>query len=186
MGSGLDFLFWRPLRAAVAAGLVLAAAGCFRAAKDPESFYGPYTGAAPLTIRGAAPGQAEADVVALLGAPDRRSGAGYGVESLQWQRLPDMVVTFDARAGRVTEVLGNELTGDGKAVLTPGMSEADVRAVLGKPAKSVGHYRPKGSGVISIGMTRDSTTLTWRRDGREIEATLNEGALAFIRLRPVS
>ena len=186
MGSGLDFLFWRPLRAGAAAGLLLGAAGCGRVASDPESFERPYTGTAPLTVRGAAPGQSEQEVVALLGPPDRRNGAGYGVESLQWQRLPDMAVTLDTRSGRVIEVLGNELTADGAGVLSRGMSEADVRAVLGKPSESVGHYRPSGSGVISIGMKRAGATLTYVRDGRALEVTLNDGALAYIRLKPAS
>ena len=182
-GSGLDFLFWRPLRAGAAAALLFAGAGCSRVGNDPESFCRPYTGTAPLTVRGAAPGQAEQDVVALLGPPDRRNAAVYAAESLQWQRFPDLVVTLDTRSGKVAEVLGDELTAAGEAVLTHGMSEADVRAVLGKPARSVGHYRPKGSGVISIGSTKYATTLTYLRDGRTLEVTLNEGALAYLRLK---
>lgn len=175
-----------PLPAPLLAVLLqlLACAGCYRVATESESFYRPYTGSAPLTVRSTAPGQTEAEVVALLGPPDRRNDAGYGTGSLQWQHLPDLVVTFDTRSGRVTEVLGNELTADGATVLSHGTSEADVRAVLGKPAKSVGHYRPKGSGVISIGQEKVGTTLTYLRDGRTLEVTLNEGALAFLRLKP--
>ena len=155
-------------------------------ATDPESFYRPYTGTAPLTVRGAAPGQSGEEVVALLGPPDRRNAAGYAAESLQWQRFPGLVVTLDTRTGTVTEVLGDGVTAAGEAVLTHGMSEADVRAVLGKPARSVGHYRPKGSGVISIGSTKYATTLTYLRDGQSIEVTLNEGALAYLRLKPAA
>lgn len=174
----------RNVLALATAGLLLAGAGCSRVGTDPESFYSPYTGNAPLTVRGVAPGQSEQEVVALLGPPDRRNGAGQVVESLQWQRFPDMVVTLDTRPGRVTEVLGNELTADGEGVLTSGMSEADVRAVLGRPSKNVGRYRPKGSGVISTGRRKEGTTLTYLRDGHVLEVTLNEGALAYLRLKP--
>ena len=172
--------------AALALGLLLVPAGCARRAAGPESFSAPYTGTAPLTIRGVRPALDEAEVVALLGTPDRRDGADTQPVSLQWQRFPDMVVSVDRRTRRVSDVLGSQLDGAGETVLSHGMSGADVRAVLGKPAKSVGHYRPSGSGVISIGTRRDSETLTYRRDGTEIEITLNDGALAYLHLRPGS
>lgn len=158
--------------------------GCYREVSDPESTYLLYTGTAPLKIRGVSPGQSEDDVVALLGPPERRNAAGYQVESLQWQRFGDLVVTVDTGSRRVTEVLGNRLEADGKAVVSSGMSEADVRAVLGKPGSSKGHYRPSGSGVISLGMKRTGGTLSYRRDGNDVEITLNEDSLAYIRVRP--
>lgn len=176
----------RPARLLAAILPLLSAGACFRVATEPESFCSPYRGSAPLTVRGAAPGQTEAEVVALLGPPDRRGGAAYGAESLQWQRFPDFAVTLDARTGLVTEALGNELTAGGDAVLSQGMSEADVRTVLGKPSESRGHYRPRGSGVISLGSERIGVSLTYRRDGREIEVALNGGALAYVRMKPAS
>ena len=157
--------------------------GCSREVSDPESVYLPYAGSAPLTIRGVSPGQSEDGVVALLGPPDRRNAAGYQVESLQWQRFGDLVVTVDSRSRKVTEVLGGQLDTDGKAVVSSRMSEADVRAVLGKPGSSKGHYRPSGSGVISLGMTRTGRTLSYRRDGNDLEITTNGDGLAYIRIR---
>lgn len=172
-----------PLASAAVCLLFLSA--CLREASDPESFCLPYTGTAPLAIRGLSPGQSEDEVVALLGPPDRRNAAGV-VESLQWQRLPDLVATVDTRTRRVTEVLGNRLDAEGVEVVSWGMSEADVRAVLGKPASSKGRYQPSGSGVISLGMKRAGGTLFYRRDGNDLEITLNDDALAYIRMRPAA
>ncbi len=162
-----------------------ALSSCEREASGPESFCLPYTGTGPLAIRGLRPGRSEDDVLALLGPPDRRNAAG-AVESLQWQRLPDLVATVDTRTRRVTEVLGNQLDADGEAVVSSGMSAADVRAVLGKPASSKGRYQPSGSGVISIGMKRAGETLSYRRDGNDVEITLNDDSLAYIRMRPAA
>lgn len=168
--------------ACAAVGLTLLS-GCHRQVSEPESFCLPYTGTAPLAIRGLSPGQSEDEVVALLGPPDSRNAAGV-VESLQWRRLPDLVATVDTRTRRVTEVLGNQLDGNGEAVVSSGMSAADVRAVLGKPATSKGRYQPSGSGVISIGMKRAGETLSYRRDGNDVEITLNDDSLAYIRMKP--
>ena len=164
--------------------MLIGCGGCYKVASDHSGYvsdYAPYSGSAPLTIRGIYPDQAENDVVALLGPPDRRLDSGYGIVSLQWQRFSDMVVTLGT-AGRVTEVLGNELTAGKDAVLQQGMSEADVRQVLGKPAKDQSHYRPSGSGVISLGRKRTGGTLSYLRDGRRIEITLLENGVAYIRL----
>lgn len=173
----------RAVLLACAAVSLVALSACYREASEPESFCLPYTGTAPLAIRGLSPGQTEDDVVALLGPPDNRNAAGV-VESLQWQRLPDLVATVDTRSRRVTEVLGNQLDANGEAVVSSGMSAADVRAVLGKPATSKGRYQPSGSGVISIGMKRAGETLSYRRDGNDVEITLNEDSLAYIRMKP--
>lgn len=164
--------------------LFLALAGCARTATDQTSLYRPWTGRDTLTVRGIRPGQDEAEVLTLLGTPDRRDGTEYQPVSLQWQRFPDMVVSVDRRTRRVSEVLGSQLDAAGGTVVSHGMSGADVRAVLGEPAKSQGHYRPSGSGVISLGVKRDAETLAYRRDGTEIEITLNDDSLAYIHLRP--
>ncbi len=164
--------------------LLVSLGGCYKVATDDSGYgsgYAPYSGSAALTIRGVYPGQAEDEVTALLGPPDRRLDSGYRIVSLQWQRFSDMVVTLDA-AGRVTEVLGDGLTGGAEAVVQHGMSEADVRQVLGKPVKSQGHYRPSGSGVISLGRERTGGTLTYVRDGRRIEITLLGNGVAYVRL----
>jgi outer membrane protein assembly factor BamE (lipoprotein component of BamABCDE complex) len=168
----------------VVALIVLSA--CYREASEPESFYLPYTGTAPLAIRGLSPGQSEDDVIALLGPPDRRNVVSERFESLQWSRLPDLVATVDTRTRWVTEVLGNQLDAAGEAVVSSGMSAADVRAVLGKPATSKGRFQPSGSGVISIGMKRAGETLSYRRDGNDVEVTLNDDSLAYIRMRPAA
>ena len=175
---------WRPASRLAALLLLASLGGCTRKVTEPASFYGPYTGTAPLTIRGVSPGQTADAVVGLLGSPERRSTAGYGRESLQWQRFSDMVVTVDTKTGRVTEVLGSQLDASGEPVISAGMNEADVRAVLGKPSKSQGHYRPSGSGVISLGQKRVGGSLSYRRDGNDAEITLNEDSVAYIRLRP--
>ncbi len=84
----------------------------------------------------------------------------------------------------MTEVLGNQLEADGEAVVSWGMSEADVRAILGEPASSKGRYQPSGSGVISIGLKRAGGTLFYERDGNALEITLNDDSLAYIRMKP--
>lgn len=173
-----------PLASAAVCLLILSA--CYREASDPESFYLPYAGTAPLAIRGLSPGQSEDDVIALLGPPDRRNVVSERFESLQWSRLPDLVATVDTRTRWVTEVLGNQLDAAGEAVVSSGMSAADVRAVLGKPATSKGRFQPSGSGVISIGMKRAGETLSYRRDGNDVEVTLNDDSLAYIRMRPAA
>ena len=175
----------RALPVAFTAVCVALLCACHRQASEPESFCLPYTGTAPLAVRGLAPGQTEDDVVARLGPPDRRNAAG-AFESLQWQRLPDLVATVDTRTRQVTEVLGNQLDADGEAVVSSGMSAADVPAALGRPASSKGGYRPSGSRVISIGMQRAGETLTYRRDGFDLEITLNDDSLAYIRMRPAA
>lgn len=171
----------RVLCVVVAIGVLSA---CYREAPEPESFYRRYTGTAPLAIRGLSPGQTESAVVALLGPPEHRNAAGHLFESLQWSRFRDLVATVDTRSRRVTEVLGNQLDAAGVVVVSSGMNAADVRAVLGKPASSKGHYRPSGSGVISIGMKRAGETLSYRRDGNDVEITLNDDSLAYIRMKP--
>lgn len=162
--------------------LLVGLGGCYKVASDADfSEYTPYTGQAPLTVRGVRPGQTENDVVALLGPPDRRGDSGYRIVSLQWQRFSDMVVTLDG-TGRVSEVLGDRLTAGDEVVVSHGMSEADVRRVLGKPAKSRSHYRPSGSGVISLGRKRTGGTLSYRRDEQAIEITLLENGVGYVRL----
>ncbi len=175
----------RALPVACTAVCLALLSGCDRRVSEPESFCLPYTGTAPLALRGLSPGQSEEAVVALLGPPDRRNAAG-NLESLQWQRLPGLVATVDTRTKQVTEVLGNQLDADGEAVVSWGMSEADVRAVLGKPASSKGRYQPSGSGVISLGLKRAGGTLFYRRDGHDLEITLNDDSLAYIRMRPAA
>ncbi len=169
-----------------AAVSLLVLSACYQEASGPESFQVPYTGTAPLTIRGLSPGQSEDDVIALLGPPERRNAVSERFESLQWQRFHDLVATVDTRSRRVTEVLGNQLEADGEAVVSSGMNEADVRAILGKPASSKGHYRPSGSGVISIGLKRAGGTLFYHRDENDLEITLNDDSLAYIRMKPAA
>ena len=162
----------------------LSLSACYRKASGPESFCLPDTGTAPLAIRGLSPGQSEDDVIALLGPPERRNAVSERFESLQWQRFHDLVATVDTRSRRVTEVLGNQLEADGEAVVSWGMSEADVRAILGEPASSKGRYQPSGSGVISIGLKRAGGTLFYHRDENDLEITLNDDSLAYIRMKP--
>ncbi len=180
------FPAWRALLLACAAVSLLVLSACYQEASGPESFQVPYTGTAPLTIRGLSPGQSEDDVIALLGPPERRNAVSERFESLQWQRFHDLVATVDTRSRRVTEVLGNQLEADGEAVVSWGMSEADVRAILGKPASSKGRYQPSGSGVISIGLKRAGGTLFYHRDENDLEITLNDDSLAYIRMKPAA
>ena len=165
----------------VAAFLLAGLAGCSRKATE-FSEYAPFTGRAPLTIRGVWPGQNGAEVISLLGPPDRRDASGYGAESLQWQRLSNMVVILDTSAGRVAEVVGDQLTAGDSAVIEKGMSEADVQVVLGKPAKDRVHYQPSGSGVISLGKKRTGRTFWYRREERTIEIAVLEERVAYVRL----
>ncbi len=164
----------------------LSLSACYRKASGPESFCLPDTGTAPLAIRGLSPGQSEDDVIALLGPPDRRNVVSQRFESLHWSRFRDLVATVDTRTRRVTEVLGNRLDAEGVEVVSWGMSEADVRAVLGKPASGKGRYQPSGSGVISLGIKRAGGTLFYRRDGNDLEITLNDDSLAYSRMCPAA
>lgn len=176
----------RAVLLACAAVSLVALSACDREASEPESFYRRYTGTGPLAIRGLSPGQTESAVVALLGPPEHRNAAGHLFESLQWSRFRDLVATVDTRSRRVTEVLGNQLDASGVVVVSSGMNAADVRAVLGKPASSKGHDSPSGSGVISIGMERAGETLSYRRDGNDVEITRNDDSLAYVRMSPAA
>ena len=57
--------------------------------------------------------------------------------------------------------------------------------MLGKPAKNQSHYRPSGSGVISLGRKRTGGTLSYLRDGRTIEITLLENGVGYVRSPPL-
>ena len=155
--------------------------GCYKVATDSTG-YAPYKGGAPLTIRGVWPGQSGAELVSHLGKPERRDPAGHGAETLQWERASGMAVTLDTSTGRVTEVLGDLLTGGGDPVIEAGMPEAAVRQVLGKPARDQDYYRPSGSGIISLGRTLAGRSLWYRRDGRLIEISVQKDRVAYVRL----
>ncbi len=162
--------------------LLVALCGCYKVSTE-VSEYSPYTGRDPLTIRGVWPGQDGAEVIALLGPPEHRASSGYGAETLQWRRFSNVAVTLETAKGRVTEVLGDEVTAGKDTIVSKGMSEADVRQVLGKPAKEQTHYRPSGSGVISLGRKQAGRTLWYRRDGRTFEISVQENGVAYVRLR---
>ncbi len=166
----------------VAALVLVGLGGCYKVATDPTSEYLPYTGQDAVTIRGVRPGQSEGDVLVLLGPPDRRLAFEYQPTSLQWQRFSDMQVTLDV-TGRVDEVLGNQLNAVADAIISEGMSEADVIQVLGKPARDQSQYQPSGSGVISLGRKLVGRTLWYRRDECTIEISLRDDRVANVRLK---
>ena len=71
------------------------------------------------------------------------------------------------------------LTAVSASISTPVWPEVFTRAVTRRPGSS-------GSGVISIGMKRAGETLSYRRDGNDVEITLNDDSLAYIRMRPAA
>lgn len=158
----------RRLSAALSVILLLSLAGCFRQATD-ETAAGPrprFTGTAPWTINGVRPGQTLAEVRRVLGEA-RESRGRPEQPTLFWSR-PEVAVTFD-EAGVATEVMGNAVQSGGQTIVTGGDSEAQVALILGPATEIQKAYRPKGSGVISLGREPTGTTLIYDNAGVRFE-----------------
>ncbi len=160
-------LFRRYLRVEFIVFAVLLLGACFRQVTDETA--GPvrprYTGGAPWSIEGVRPGQPFEEVRRLFGEPREIFGTG-SVRTAVWNQR-GTAVTFNP-AGVVTEVNGASVDAGGQVLLRAGAGEAEVTQVLG-PGSVRKSYRPKGSGVISIGRVHTGTSLIYDNAGVRFE-----------------
>lgn len=150
------------------------------AGEDEASPYPPHYG--PWAVNGVRLGMTLDECVRVLGGPPKDVRSGYGVEVKTWPG-PGVTVTFDAPSGgRARDILGRDLTDrSGKTVVWKSASEADVRAIL-KTARVKRHYRPKGSGVISIGMANAGASYTCEDPEGKYAVELDEnGFVKYVR-----
>ncbi|MEZ5965576.1 MAG: hypothetical protein R3F56_17205 [Planctomycetota bacterium] len=131
----------------------------------------------PWTIHGLLPGQPLAPHAARLGPPARTLDARRGGSELEWRR-PSIVVAVDVN-GLITTVWGDCLAAGPDVRLYPGLSEAEVRRLMGQ-GKLDRITRPRGSGVISIGHVELGRTLTYQRGGVRYVVGLRDDALTSV------
>ena len=114
-----------------------------------------------------------------LGEPDRELSPRAEVVLWQWTRFHQVTITFDDR-GRAEEILGSALTDrQGRTEVWRSAGEDEVRVIL--PAARVKKsYRPKGSGVFSIGREHVGTTYTVSDDLGTYTVSFYEGNLSSI------
>jgi hypothetical protein len=161
---------------------LLASTACYREATDASAAIqqARYTGTAPWTIDGVRPGQTFEEVKLLLGEP-REIRGNKGPRTAFWSRH-DTAVTFDP-TGRVTEVMGSTVKAGDQTLVWGSSSEAEVVQILG-PGRVQKSYRPKGSGVISLGREHTGTTLIYDNAGVSFElAVAGEAAGHFLARR---
>jgi hypothetical protein len=105
-------------------------AACTQEADDREMVYTRYTGTAAWTIDGARPGMTLAELKLLLGPP--ADSSGDPPTSVSWG-YPSQGLTVNVDAnGRVTQVWGKTLKAGDVTVLGGGVSDAEIKGVLGK------------------------------------------------------
>lgn len=114
----------------------LLVAACAREADDVDSTYTRYTGTAAWTIDGTRPGMTLDELKRRKGEPDGFSGSPPS--SIYWGSPSNgLTVNVDAK-GRINEVWGTTLKAGDETLLSAGVNDADVTAVLGKSdAKSM-------------------------------------------------
>lgn len=168
---------------ALAAGLLVLTA-CFREASDATASISNrprYTGNDPWTIDGVRPGQPFEEVKKLFGEP-REIRGNNGPRTAFWAQN-NLAVTIGPD-DRVTEVMGSSLKAGGRTIVQSGSIEAEVVQVLG-PGKVQKGYRPKGSGVISLGREHTGTTLIYENGGVQFELQVfGEAAGHYLARRP--
>lgn len=164
-----------PSRGIVAGLLVLVATLVASACRDEgEAIPAP---PGPWAVHGLVPGQPLESHTARLGPPARTFDGRRGGSEFEW-RHPPIVVAVDAR-GLITTVWGDALTAGPDVRLVPGLSEAEVRRLMG-PGKLDRVTRPRGSGVISISRVELGRTLTYQRDGVSYIVGLRDDALTSV------
>lgn len=165
--------------AALGIWLAAGAVGCHTATDpDPMSMYGPLV-PPPWTVGGVRPGMTTDEIERLLG-PATASRTSYGITTTTWKEI---IVTFD-KGGRAAEVFGDRVTGpDGSAVVSRGVSEAEVIARLG-PGRLKSSYQPSGSGVISCGSRRTGGERRYEDATTVYTVSVYEDRLASVRARP--
>lgn len=157
--------------------LLLAGAGCYREATDPPA-YGKYDGTAPLTVEGLRPGATRAEVLGVLGEPERKH-PGPPEEVWNWNSPAETHVTFDG-AGRARAITGATLKSGKNSLIWGIASPEEVKQFFGRPVREENSYRPRGSGVVSIGRVLVSQTLVFRADGLDLRFYFHEGRLRNI------
>lgn len=149
-----------------ACAALLALPACYREVSDASfPIQTRYTGTAPWTIDGIRPGQTFDEVKRLLGEP-LSSHESYGRRFARWGPR-DLSISFDP-TGRADDVMGSSVKADGQTIVPVGISEEAVQQILG-PGKVQKSYRPKGSGVISLGREHIGTTLIYDNAGVRFE-----------------
>jgi hypothetical protein len=154
-------------RGILAIGCGLLVTACFRQVTDESAAIARprYTGTAPWTIDGVRPGQPFDEVKQRLGEPREIVGA-VGPRTAFWAKH-STVVTFGPD-NRVTEVNGSQVQAGAQTLVWAGASEAEVMQILG-PGRVDKRYRPKGSGVISLGREHTGTTVIYENNGVSFE-----------------
>ena len=142
--------------------------------------YRPYTGTAPWSIAHIRPGDPIERHATRLGPPSRDQGGASGAPRVvQWTSPRDLTLTLDAR-GEIVEVLADSVTAGEETLVSTGMSRAEVERVLGRGSLRTS-TRPTGSGVISLGWTEVSKTLSYDNGGAVFEITLVKDGVAYVR-----
>lgn len=161
-------------------GLILIIAGLVRGCSE-----GALTPVNPLrgsdwTVGGVTLGDTVDDVIRRLGPVDRTEGDSSD-QTLSF-RNGETLLHADA-ARRVTYIWSKVLLQNSKPVLSEGLAEGEVTTVLG-PTQARMHYRPKGSGIISVGGVHDSTTFTYQWGSAIIEVYVYEGTVRCVEGKP--
>ena len=81
--------------------------------------------------------------------------------------VEDTMVTLDAK-DVITEVYGHSVTAGSQVLIQGGDDPASVTQVLG-PGDVSKRYRPKGSGIISLGHEHVGTTVIYEQAGVRFE-----------------
>ncbi len=150
-----------------------------REASDLDA-YRPHVGTAPWTAARVRPGDSFDRHATRLGPPTRDPGKpGEAPRVVQWTAPRDLTLTLDAQ-GQVTEVLGDDVTAGDEVLVHTGMTLAEVQRVLGRGSLRIS-TRPTGSGVISIGRSEVSRTLTYDNGGVTFEITFTEDSVRYVR-----
>lgn len=165
------------LRVCCIAGLLVLAA-CYQEISDSSATYAAVS-KGPWAVDGIVLGSTMDSCREQLGEPDRELLPNPGVVIWQWTRFHQATITFDDR-GRAVEILGSALTDrQGRTEVWRSAGEDEVRVIL--PAARVKKsYRPKGSGVISIGREHVGTTYTVSDDLGTYTFSFYQGNLSSI------
>ncbi len=143
--------------------------------KLPEGMYKPYQGA--FAINGLRPGMTQAQCVKVLGKPTERVDSPQAAAIFKWASPQEVTVQFEPGPnGRASEVYGKTLTDPAGGALLVDESEEELKAVV--PAASASRrYRPKGSGVISVGRELDATTYAFSDDAGKFEVWFDRSGM---------
>lgn len=135
----------------------------------------------PWSVDGVRTGMTLAEVKALLGEPTKQL-PGHAQQAYQWKEI---WVTFNTKDLAI-EIFGPTLsTLDRKSVLHSGMSESDVVQILGE-GRMTKQYRPKGSGVITIGRELAGISHEYTDDNGRYTIWVYENQLRSVRVFPIN